>query len=28
MTILFVYDNMYDWGGIQTLLVRLVPRLR
>jgi 1,2-diacylglycerol 3-alpha-glucosyltransferase len=25
--ILFVYDNMYSWGGIQTLLVRLVPAL-
>jgi glycosyltransferase involved in cell wall biosynthesis len=28
MKILFVYGNMYDWGGIQTLLVRLAPRLR
>jgi glycosyltransferase involved in cell wall biosynthesis len=28
MKILFVYDNMYDWGGIQTLLVRFAPKLR
>jgi glycosyltransferase involved in cell wall biosynthesis len=27
MNILIVYDNMYSWGGIQTLLVRFVPRL-
>jgi glycosyltransferase involved in cell wall biosynthesis len=28
MKILFVYDNMYCWGGIQTLLVRLTSRLK
>jgi glycosyltransferase involved in cell wall biosynthesis len=28
MNILFIYDNMYSWGGIQTLLVRFAPRLR
>jgi glycosyltransferase involved in cell wall biosynthesis len=28
MRILFVYGNMYSWGGIQTLLVRLAPTLR
>lgn len=28
MKILFVYGNMYSWGGIQTLLTRLAPELR
>src|SRR4051794_33640071 len=27
MRILFVYGNMYSWGGIQTLLGRLAPEL-
>jgi glycosyltransferase involved in cell wall biosynthesis len=28
MKILFVYDNMYLWGGVQTLLIRLSRALR
>jgi glycosyltransferase involved in cell wall biosynthesis len=28
MKILFVYDNMYGWGGIQTLLARFAPKLQ
>ncbi len=28
MKILFVYGNIYSWGGIQTWLIRIAPKLR